>query len=185
MTSPCSWKSVSAQLALSGCYLRPGIITVPGDLIKESKEREVTLPICLLYARVGPSLSGAFLRTAHREKCALLRSDILGPSPTLHSFAYHHEGRNPEKGRGKRSWGARNSRLEGAGGSGTTPKPHLPPAPCFPALGFPWPWSCHFLCQNSDALPPCKYTCPGVQTRAPPAYQTSVDHMQHVVGHCA
>lgn len=40
MTSPCSCKSVSAQLVLSGCYLRPGIITVPGDFFTTDQRVE-------------------------------------------------------------------------------------------------------------------------------------------------
>lgn len=49
--------SVGTQLVLSGCCPRPGSIIAPADfylLVREVKERELTLIKHLQYAKVGP-----------------------------------------------------------------------------------------------------------------------------------
>lgn len=52
-----SLMSVGTQLVLSGCCPRPGSIIAPADfylLVREVKERELTLIKHLQYAKVGP-----------------------------------------------------------------------------------------------------------------------------------
>lgn len=182
---PCSWKTLSAQLALSGCCLRPGTIIFPADSllpIREVKEREVT-PRAYCMPRWGHHCLGLPHACTEVKVCACLVS-YPGPISYPLVLCLPLRRKKPKKRERKKRLGAGNSRLEGEGDSGTTPKSPSPPDPCFPALGVPFPWICQFLCQNRDDLTPSKYICPGVQTRSPPASQISVARVQHILEHC-
>ena len=179
MIFPYSWKSVSAQRVLSGCCLRPATIIVPAAsllLIREVKERELNAPTVM--PRWGHHCLGLPQGcTQVNVSPTLNRSVILGPSPTLYSFAHHHgQGEEEEAGEKKRAG------LVGRGFRGQPLNPHLP----HPAAFLPWAspssgFAISSVKTEMVSLPPRTYVL--VSRPVPPRNsQVSVDRIQHILG---
>lgn len=92
--------------ASAGCCLRPGAIIFPADFFTTDQGGEGKRgdTMCLLYAKVGPSLPGAS-SCMHRGKCVPLSRQLSGahlppssPLPTTTKEETQKEGEEEEAG---------------------------------------------------------------------------------------